>query len=210
MRSTLRILTVLSLLAFAGIVGCASKPAPITHYLLRGEPVDGVRQIEGGVRVGLGRIVIAPYLLSSKGIMVETAAGEVNPGNQHQWAEPLDAGLHWYLRSEIGRALGRDIGGGVSDRQSWDYTVNIAVSRFHGTMAGAAIIEAEFSVIPADKSQTISQVRFSKSVGLPQEGYVGVVEAEKSLARELAELIADELRKRIDADSSDPSESMGM
>jgi len=177
--------------------GCASSPRPTTYYLLRGEQVERTGPVDAEIRAGIGRIMLAPYLLSSHGIMLETAPGEVRAAAQHQWAEPLDAALRWYLRSQIGAEMGRDIGGGLTNRLDWDYTVDILVSRFHATMSGTALIEATFIVVPTDESQEQSEVLFSKSIQLPREGYAGIVEAEMSLARELAGLIAQTLDERI-------------
>jgi uncharacterized protein len=189
-------------LPLVAAVGCASAPSTRTYYLLRGEPIERTSEVDAAIRAGLGRVIVAPYLLSSKGIMVETGAGEINPASHHQWAEPLDAGLRWYLRSEIGKELGRTIGGGLTDRRTWDYTIDVSIARLHGTMSGTALIDAEFAVIPADDSKEISDVRFSKSIPLREEGYAGLVEAEKNLAQELARLIAAELEGRMTLDAS--------
>jgi uncharacterized lipoprotein YmbA len=185
-----------------GLVGCASAPAPITYYLLRGEPVNETKDVGSATRAGLGRILVSPYLLSSKGIMVEIDKGEVNPASHHQWAESLDAALRWYLRSEIGSRLGSDLGGSLTDRGTWDYVIDVAVSRLHGTMEGDALIEAEFSVVPADSTRKISETRFSKSIQLEEEGYAGLVEAEKRLLEELAGLIAEALQGQMDSSAS--------
>jgi len=197
MRPMHRIFTVPSLLLVVALVGCASSPSITTYYLLRGEQVDRTERVDATIRAGLGRVVVAPYLLSSKGIVLETGDGEINPANQHQWAEPLNAGLRWYLRTEIGERLGLEIGGGLTDRRDWDYSIEVLVAQLHGTMSGTALMQATFIVVPADGSQEISQVRFSKSIPLPRDGYVGVVEAEKILVGELAGLIADSLRERM-------------
>jgi uncharacterized lipoprotein YmbA len=192
-----RSFAVLSLLLVVAFVGCASSPSMTTYYLLRADQIDGTERVDAKIRVGLGRVVVAPYLLSSKGIVLETAAGEINPASHHEWAEPLDAGLRWYLRSEIATRSGLEVGGGLTDRRSWDYSVDVLVAQLHGTMSGTALMQATFIVVPTLGSQEISQVRFSKSIPLPRDGYVGVVEAEKILVGEFAGLIADSLRERM-------------
>jgi uncharacterized lipoprotein YmbA len=196
MRSTHR---ALSILCLAALAGCASATPPITYYLLRGEQVEGSGPIEASVRAGLGQIVVAAYLMGPKGIVVETAPGEVRPAFQHQWAEPLAVGLRWYLASEISALLGYQIGGVLTDRQSWDYTVDISVARLHATMEGRAVLEAEFVLTPSNREETPSQGRFSKSIPLPEEGYPGVVAAERVLVSEFADQIAAALRGRIEA-----------
>ena len=180
------------------VAGCASAPPPITSYLLRGDPVEGQGPINARIRVGLGRIVVAPYLLDSLGIMIETAPGEVRPASDHRWAEPLDAGLRWFMRQQIASELAFEVGGGLTDTQDWDYRIDVFVARMHATMDGNAILEAAFVVRSMKRGGELGEYRFSKSVPLPQEGYVGVVEAQRGLAKELAALIAGVLRERIE------------
>ena len=93
MRTTL-ILTALLALQ----VGCSSPTPEPNLYLMRGEAVESSGRVDASARVGLGRLVVAPYLLASRGIVVEVAPGEVRAARQHQWAETLDAGLRWFLR----------------------------------------------------------------------------------------------------------------
>ncbi len=201
MRSHARALVALSLLAFAG---CASKPPPVTYYLLRADPVEGTSSVSGEPeRAGIGRIVVAPYLLDSQGLMLETAPGEVVPANQHRWAEPLDSGLLWYMRSEIRSALGSEIGGGLADRQSWDYLIELAISRMHGTMGGRALLEAQFVITPVDRRRLPVQGRFSKSTALTAEGHVALVAAQRTLLSEFAGQIALSLRTLLDDASMD-------
>jgi len=186
-------------LCLATLAGCASAPPEVTYYLLRGEQVEGSGPIEASVRAGLGRVVVAVYLMDSRGVMVETAPGEVRPASQHKWAEPLDVGLRWYLGSEIGEELGYQIGGSLTDRASWDYIVDVSVARMHGTMDGRAALEAEFVVSSRNRNEAPLQGRFSKSIPLPQEGYAGIVEAQRILASEFADQIAHALRERMEA-----------
>lgn len=193
-----RIRNLMAALTLVVAAGCASAPTPTTFYLLRGEVREGTSDVDADLRVGIGRVVIAPYLLASKGIMVEISPDEIRPAAHHQWAEPVDSGLRWYLRAELGNALGHRVGGGLTDLHRWDYTVDVVVSRFHGTMNGTALLEATFIVVPKDPELPIGQKLFVKSMPLPEEGYSGVVAAERALAGELAALIAEELRGRLE------------
>lgn len=184
-------------------MGCASAPPPVTYYLLRGDSAEGAGPIEVEARAGLGRVVVAPYLLGSRGLMVETQDGEVRPAALHQWAEPLDAGLRWYLRGQVATDLGHQMGGGLTDMLDWDYTVDVFVSRLHGTMEGRAGIEAVFVVRSSGSGEAPAEYRFARSVAIPEEGYAGLVEAERSLLRELAGMIADALRAELEGGGED-------
>ncbi|MBW2426631.1 MAG: membrane integrity-associated transporter subunit PqiC [Deltaproteobacteria bacterium] len=200
MKSIHRALFVVCL---ASLIGCASAPPEITYYLLRAEQVEETIPIEAPVRAGIGRVVVAAYLMGSEGVMVETEPGEVRPATQHKWAEPLDAGLRWYVGSEVAAELGYQIGGGLTDRSTWDYIIDISISRMHGTMDGRAVLEASFIVAPKDRGAKPSQGRFSRSIPLPQEGYSGIVEAQRILLSEFADQIGDVLRKRVEARQAD-------
>jgi len=199
----------LGLLFFASlfVAGCASSPPPVHNYLLRGDLVEAQGPIDVQIRVGLGRVVLAPYLTGSTGIQIEVESGELQSANTHQWAEPLDSALRWYLREEISSQLGYEIGGGLTDVQEWDYRVDLFVARMHGTMDGRAILDATFIVRPVKGNGATSEYRYAKSIALPQAGYVGVVEAQHQLTGELGAMIAGAIQEQIDAADAAEAES---
>jgi hypothetical protein len=176
------------------LVACAGSSAPRTQYLLRAEPAERSGPVQAPVRVGLGRVTVAPYLDQS-GIVVETEAGQVQAAREHQWAEPLDAGLRSYLRAGMSAALGYDVSARPTDLDDWDYTVEVYVDRLHGTMAGTAVLDASYRITPRPGAGDVAAYRFSRSAPLPREGYPGLVDAEADLARQLAQAIAASLRE---------------
>jgi len=181
--------------ALSLITGCSTTTPEPAYYLLRGESLELNGRVDGDVRIGVGRLIVAPYLLSNAGIVMETAPGEVRSARQHQWAEPLDAGLRWFLRTEIARAYGDEIGGGLVDLTDWDYTVDVYIARFHGTMAGKALLEGSYVIRPSNDSQATREYRFSTQQALSGEGYAELVAAERSLASDLGASIAASLRE---------------
>jgi uncharacterized lipoprotein YmbA len=183
--------------AFTSIVlllACAGSSPPPAQYLLRAHPAESAGRVEATVRVALGRIAVAPYLDQS-GIVVQTEAGQVRVAHQHEWAEPLDAGLRSYLRAEMSEALGYDVSARAANRVQWDYTVDVYVDQLHGTMAGTAVIDAGYRITPRAGAGEVVEYRVSRSASLPREGYPGLVDAEAELARELARAIAASLRE---------------
>jgi uncharacterized lipoprotein YmbA len=183
--------------AFASVmllVACAGSSDLRTQYLLHSESAERSGRVEAPVRVGLGRVAVAPYLDQS-GIVVQTEAGQVQVARQHQWAEPLDAGLRSYLRAEMSEALGYDVSGRPANLDHWDYTVDVYVDRLHGTMAGTAVLDASYWITPRPGAGDVARYRFSRSVPLAREGYPGLVDAEADLARQLAQAIAASLRE---------------
>jgi uncharacterized lipoprotein YmbA len=184
----------IAFLSIALLFACAGASPPPTQYLLRVEPKQLAARVETPVRVGLGRVVVAPYL-EQAGVVVETEAGEVRAARQHQWAEPLDVGLRSYLRSEISAALGYDVSSNRIDESIWDYAVSVYVDQFHGTMAGNAVLDAHYRIAPRSGQGEPIEYRFSKIAALSREGFPGMIEAERHLARELAGAIAASLRE---------------
>lgn len=187
-----------ALASLALLVACSSPAPNPTYYLMRGEAPEASGRLNGSIRVGLGRLIVAPYLLTGPGIVVETAPGEVRAARQHQWAEPLDAGLRWFLRAEIARAIGDEVGGGLVDFKDWDYTIDVYIARFHGTLTGTALLEGSYVIRPRADSQEQREYRFAETRPLPAEGYAALVAAEQRLASELGASIAEALRELIE------------
>ncbi len=194
MRMTTVAASTVLLLPLLLLGGCSSTPSEPTLYLLRGQPAEGSGEVAASLRFGLGRVILAPYLLSSTGLVVETAPGEVRSARLHRWAEPLDAGMRWFVRTEIARSLGHEVGGGLSDVMDWDYTIDLYVGRLHGSMSGDAMIEAAWVLRVAHDDTALREYRFGKRVPLPQAGYAGLVAAEEDLLRQLSAQIAESLR----------------
>jgi uncharacterized lipoprotein YmbA len=176
------------------LISCAGSPAPRTQYLLRAELAEQSGRVEAPVRVGLGRVTVAPYLDQS-GVVVETESGQVRAAREHQWAEPLGAGLRSYLGAEISASLGYDVSARPTDLDDWDYTVDVYVDRLHGTMAGTAVLDASYRITPRPGAGGVTAYRFSRAAPLPREGYPGLVDAEADLVRQLARAIAASLRE---------------
>lgn len=188
------------------LLAACSSPSPEPNlYLLRGDPSEGTGRIDGRVRVGLGRVVVAPYLLASPGIVVETEPGQVRPARMERWAEPLDAGVRWFVRSEVARALDHEVGGGLTDAQAWDYTIDLYIGRLHGAMSGEALIESVWVVRP--DVGDVDEYRFTKRVPLAEAGYPGLVAAEQQLLEDLSRAIADSLAPRLKGGPTEGAEA---
>jgi uncharacterized lipoprotein YmbA len=180
------------------LVACAGSSTPRTQYLLRTEPAQRSGRVEAPVRIALGRVAVAPYL-DQAGIVVQTQAGQVRAARQHEWAEPLNAGLRSILRAEMSEALGYDVSANPADGVHWDFTVDVYVDQLHGSMAGTAVLDASYRIAPRHGAGEVVEYRFSRSAPLPRKGYAGVVDAEADLARQLAQAIAAGLREMGEA-----------
>jgi len=177
------------------LLACASDPPARTQYLLRARLPDETSQIEAPVVIGLGRVTVAPYL-KRPGLVVESKDHQVRPARYHVWAEPLEAGLRRYLRTEISNVLGYAIRSDAGNRAAWGYAVDVAVDQLHGTLSGQAQLVAGWRISRADGSEVAAYV-LSTSEPLAVGGYPGLVDAEIALAQKLAAQIAESLQKAI-------------
>ena len=176
------------------LVACGGAAPARTQYLLRAQAPEGTVRVDTPARVGLGRVVVAPYL-DQAGVVMETAPNEVTPARHHSWAEPLDEGALVFLRAEISAALGEDVSFDPSDRSLWKYTVEVFIEQLHGTMTGQAVLVASYRITPRGAGSP-SGYRFSRSAPLANEGYSGLVDAEAGLLRDLAVAIAGSIREQ--------------
>lgn len=173
-------------------LGCAGSVPATTRYLLPAEVPEGTARLSPPREVGLGRVVVAPYL-QEEGLVVETEAHQVRHARFHVWAEPLEDGLRRFLRIEISRALGVDLAVDPAGQASWQRVVDVSVDRLHGTLTGQAVLTARWRITSAGEEPR--DFRFSATLPLEREGYAGLVDAEIALARRLAGEIADSLRR---------------
>lgn len=176
------------------LVACAgASPPPQTIYLLRADLPEETTPVEAPARIGLLRVAVAPYL-KQPGLVVETETHQVRPARYHRWAEPLEEGLHRFLRAEISKALGTDLSDDATQRTEWDYAVEVGVDQLHGTLSGEALLAASWRITRRGGAEEIAKFRMTRSEPLPRSGYAGLVDAEISLARHLALAIAQSLR----------------
>jgi len=174
-------------------LACAGAPPSTTRYLLPVDVPEGVERIAPPIRVGLARVEVAPYL-DQPGLVVETEVGQIRPAHRHQWAEPIDLGLHRHLRAELTRALGFGVSGDSSQRHRWDYAVDVSIDRLHGTLAGDAILIAHWRVTPLQSGRDPVTYRLAAREPLAAQGYPALLDAEVELTRALAAAIADSVR----------------
>jgi uncharacterized lipoprotein YmbA len=175
------------------LLSCSGATPPRAQYLLRAETETHSARAQAPIRVGLGRVALAPYL-NQTGIVVQTTDGQVRVARQHHWAEPLDAGLRSFLRADISNTLGFDVNAGRPDGAGWDYTIEVYVDRLHGTMNGTAVLDASYRIAPRDTNGAAIEYRFSRTTTLARQGYPGLVDAEAGLVRQLAAAIAESIR----------------
>jgi uncharacterized lipoprotein YmbA len=184
----------LLLALFAFTVACAGAAPPArTTYLMRAEISDGVTPGDAPVAIALGSVSVAPYL-SDPGLVLETGAQQIHSARNHQWAEPLDAGLRIYLRTRISRELGYAVSANATTGKPPAFVVDVAVEELHGTLAGAARLVANWRIARPDGTGEFAAFRFARTLPLAQNGYAALAEAEIALVADLGTEIANSLR----------------
>lgn len=164
------------LLALLLTTGCASKPPEHQDYLLR--PPVGV-PIESPPQIVLGRIEVAAYL-DQRGIVIESAPGEVSVARHHRWAEPLSASLRRYLQVATSRAAGRPVGAGFTQVNDADTRINVLVHQLHATLGGEVRLRAEWQLVDVKTGTVRTQRAFATTEALTEDGYGAVVASHRA------------------------------
>jgi uncharacterized lipoprotein YmbA len=174
---------------------CAGSPPPEdVRYLLRADQSAGQRTALESMRVGLGRVTVAPYL-DQLGIVLETAPGQVRAARHHLWAEPFDQGLRHYLRQAVSAEMGIDLGMDLREARGWRYRLDVRFEEFHGTGDGVVRIAADYSWTDVSTSNIVERGMFSDTQPLSGDGYGAMVAAHEILLTRLANVMAQGIRQ---------------
>jgi len=155
--SVVRLITVVSLVAFVLQAGCSSVLAPrpdMTRFYL----LTPLSEMEGSgtalpdepalgsLSLGLGPIELPGYL-DREHLVTRVAPNRVDVADSEMWAEPLGAGFNRVLTENLGSLLGtREIGGYPLSGARPDYEVQIDVVRFEPTADHSADLLAHWSL----------------------------------------------------------------
>jgi len=175
------------------MAGCSTS-APNEHqYLLRHSMALQSKQVTPSVVVGLGRISIPTYL-AQPGIVLISGQNQIHPASYHTWAEPLNEGIRAYLKSAITQAANFEIFAMANTDQPWQYSVEIEVMEFHGTLDGQAMLICSWRLIDQSDKEAVKSFEYSANQSLSGSGYPALVNAETQLLDNLAAVIAEQLK----------------
>lgn len=173
------------------LAGCASSapPEPVS-YLLRASQASVQRVAVETPRVGIGQVIVAPYLQQS-GIVLETAPGVVRSARFHFWAEPFDQGIRHYLGQSLSNAMGVDVDIDPEQRGSWDYRLDVRFEVFHGSEQGKVRMTGEYTWTDVAAGQDLQRRVFADEESLSRDGYGALVAAHEILLSRLAQAMAE-------------------
>ncbi|MCC6414802.1 MAG: membrane integrity-associated transporter subunit PqiC [Opitutaceae bacterium] len=159
------------LTALLGLAGCSIVPAPqadlTRYYVLTGSPlVTAAPPADHGLRLGLKKIKLAPYLQKGS-IVVRRGENELAYHDVARWAEPLADNIAQLVRHRLladGR-VGRVFTEGFPFDQERDYDVAISINRCEGAHQAGATVTRFSAVIeitaPSAEGRLVARRIFS-------------------------------------------------
>jgi uncharacterized lipoprotein YmbA len=170
---------------------CSTTAPERATYLLRSDksPVSG--EVLSESNVYLGGLTLANYI-SQQGIVLETAPGQIHEARFHQWAEPLSVSLRGFLGAEISAGLGQDIV--LKESPGHTVRLDVNIDQMHGTMDGAALLAAHWSIDDLNGSR---RFRYVNTSVLKSDGYDALVSAQRQLLEQFALAIIESLQQSL-------------
>ena len=180
-----RIVLVLGIMLLAS---CAHTPPPAL-YLLDTQAPAQLPGLEQGTVVGLGPIETSRYLDRNQ-IVTRSDTPKLEASGEHQWAEPLKAGISRVLMVNLGLALdsNRIYELPVRRRRTLDYQVPLNVLRFDGVLGREVILSVRWTLLSGDGKEILLS-RVSRIIE-PAAG-IGVETFVAAQSRALAKLAAE-------------------
>ena len=165
------------------------------YYRLASDGAAPVRAT--GISVGLGPVALPGYIDRAE-LVFQDGANQFQVPPSARWTGTLQENVLNALREDVGRRL--DTGNvltypfppGVTIR----YQVAIDVREFHAISGGNAILECSWRIVDPDGGRVISRHNGSYQEPISGNGYDSVVAAESRLLAQLADGIAQSLRRR--------------
>ena len=139
---------VLTLSACALLVtGCNVIPAPTadtTRYYVLSAPsagAAGAQPINGGLRIGLRNVDLAPYLKKGS-LVVRTGENELSFPPEARWAEPLEQEILHTLRAQLlaSPTVGRVFVQPFPFEEPRDFDVSVRLLRAEGVLSAAGMV----------------------------------------------------------------------
>jgi uncharacterized lipoprotein YmbA len=178
-----------------GACSIKSETAPSNFYMLNSMSTEAAT---GGAQSGLSDLELAigpvsvPAYLDRPQIVTRGPGNEVTLSEFDRWAEPLKDNITSVLTDNLSRLLPTERVSVYpsSLARDLDLRVTLEVIRFDGSMGGDVVLDARWSVIPADAEAPLRTERSGITQPASDSGYAAVVNAMNraldSLSREIA------------------------
>jgi uncharacterized lipoprotein YmbA len=191
--------TLLTLLCLALLNGCGSSPRS-DYYMLTADAQGAPGN--GGPSLGVGPVTVPEYL-NTRQIIMNRNQHKLKLAEFDRWAEPLDAGVSRVVAVNLAVLMN------TSNVQTFpwrrdaipEYAVRIAVIQF-AAQGKEALLVAEWAISRPGQGQSggrgISQLTTTLKGGEPEH----VAGAYSELLLEMSEIIAEAMRKDIEAQAA--------
>ncbi len=193
--NAIRISVLMSLLmAFSS--GCVKTPPPDLYLLNSGAPTH-LPGFEQGIAIGIGPVEMAPNLDRSQ-IVIRESANKLKVSENHQWAEPLKAGVTRVLMVNLGLELDSNRIYEIPTRQRrrLNYQVAVDVLRFDGTLNGTVLLGARWTVLDGDGKRVLNSQVSSIEESVAGPSYESFVSAQSRAVVRLAGDISSAIKEQ--------------
>lgn len=170
---------------------CSSAPAKINYYLLLDNVTAESNTKAESITIALNPVRVATYI-DQRGLVLETADGEINIAKKHLWAEPLRDSLTGLLSDKIGESAGKNVYPGKYNGKEVTTHIDVSIKQLHGNNRGQAVIAAAW-IITTMEDMSVTEYLYSDTDNLSESGYPALVASEKRLLNKLAVKIAASL-----------------
>lgn len=186
-----------SLLFGALLLSACAKSPPPTLYLLDVKAPAYLPGLMQGIAIGVGPVEISKYLDRNQ-VITRSDTPKLGMTGEHQWAEPLKAGVTRVLLVNLGLALdsNRVYELPMRQRRALDYQVPVDVLRFDGVLGREVVLSARWILLSGD-GQTVLLSKVSR-VNEPTKGpdVEDFVAAQSRALVRLAQEIAEAIRQQ--------------
>ncbi len=181
----------LAFIAVFMLAACSSVPEKAYYQLpINATPATEQGRVAGSSQIWVQRISVSDMLASS-GIAYQTTDVSYVNASTHLWASPLEQQLAQALVADLSNALpGRLIG--LQPLENRPDTLEVTLTGFHGRYDGYVIVQGYWTYSQGDQ---ITRRSFDLKLQQQEDGYPSLVRVLSNGWSQVAESIADELKK---------------
>lgn len=186
-----KICLLLTFFIIGAIAGCAATPSP-TYYQLEEPAGSQLGGVERGLAIGLELLNVAAYLDRPQ-IVTRITDHKLKLSEANMWAEPL--------KKSIVRVIGVNLSNMLESNRVFrlprrdkgiplDFRVTLSITRFDGTLGGAARLTARWTLYNQKNIPILTKVSIiSKPAG--GSGYDDLIAAQNLTLQDLSHEIGD-------------------
>lgn len=171
------------------LVGCASQPVSLNHYMLH--PTEPLPESEAsGIKLSITQLVLPDYL-RQRGLAYQVSDTKIQLSTQHLWAEPLQSGIEQTLERALYRSGGIQVIPAKITSATADVSLALQFDDFIATYRGNVVLSGKYWL---ETGQSAKVQRFHFALPQNSDGYESTVMAMRAALDKLAEHITTQLQ----------------